>query len=463
MQIRAICAVISCVLNAQRAWAQTDEKTLQDDLRLLRERMGTLEQQHADDQRRIGELEKQLSAVRAEQENPWLAEQRAQETRRLVQDVLNDADRRMSTAQDGASSGWGQGNLFNPQITAFLDMGASISTNGDNKALNRFNLREAELDIRDAITPFADGVLILAIHEEIEEEDGGITVDQAFELEEGYINFHTLPYDLQLKAGKFRNTFGRNNLLHTHDLPQITRPLAVQAFFGHEGLATVGASTNWLVPNPWDKFVELTVEVVNADGGEEAPILGGPNADNPALLAHLKVFEDVGATGAFEIGGSYLYARTTDNHEFDANVFGLDLTYKRLDPGAPDFRSILLQSEFFWASNDIAESDFVGGPFRNDSFGMYAFAQYQFDLNWYTGVRLDFTEFPNSEIFGPSDRQWAVSPYVTWYLTEFLRLRFEYQHLESEIAGDWDNEDNFLFGLTFSIGSHPPHPYWVNR
>jgi hypothetical protein len=463
MQTRAICAVVICAFNGQLACAQSDERALHDELRLLRERMGTLEQQHADDQRRIGDLEKQLSEVRAEHENPWLAEQRTHEMRRLVQDVLNDADRTMNMTQAGASGGWGQGNLFNPQITAFLDMGASISTNGDNEALNRFNLREAELDIRDAITPFADGVLILAIHEEIEEEDGGIAVDTAFELEEGYINFHTLPYDLQLKAGKFRNAFGRNNLLHTHDLPQITRPLAVQAFFGHEGLATVGASTNWLVANPWDKFVELTVEVVNADGGEEAPILGGPNADNPALLAHLKFFEDVGATGSFEIGGSYLYAHTSDESEFDANVFGLDVMYKRLDPEAPDFRSLLLQSEFFWASNDIAESDFVAGPFRNDSFGMYAFAQYQFDLNWYTGVRFDYTDFPNSEIFGPSDAQWDVSPYVTWYLTEFLRLRFEYQHLESEMGGDWDNEDNFLLGLTFSIGSHPPHPYWVNR
>jgi hypothetical protein len=460
MQTCAICAVILCACNAQLVMAQSDENRLEDELRLLRDRMGTLEQQHAADQQRIGQLEEQLSEVRARQQNPSLDEERAREVRQLVQDALDDADRR-TTTQPSSKSGWGQGNLFNPQISAFLDMGASISTNRDNEALNRFNLREAELDFRDAIAPFADGVLILAIHEEIEEEGGGIAVDTAFEVEEGYINFHTLPYDLQLKGGKFRNAFGRNNLLHTHDLPQITRPLVVQAFFGHEGLATVGASTNWLIPNPWDKFTDLTIEVVNADGGEEAPILGGPNADNPAVLAHLKFFDDFGAAGSFEVGGSYLYAHTSDDHEFDANVFGVDLTYKRLDPDAPDSRSMLVQSEFFWSSNDLAESDL--GSFRNDSFGMYAFAQYQLGLNWYTGVRFDYTEFPNSEIFGPSDLQWAGSPYVTWYLNEFLRLRFEYQHVESEMAGGWDSDDNFLFGLTFSIGSHPPHPYWVNR
>ena len=131
------------------------------------------------------------------------------------------------------------------------------------------------------------------------------------------------------------------------------------------------------------------------------------------------------------------------------------------DPETPDARSLLVQSELLWAKNDIPDGDPV--PFRNDSFGMYAFAQYQWDQNWYGGVRFDYTELPNSERFGRDDQQWAVSPYVSHYLSEFLRIRVEYQHIESEMDGRWDREDNFLFGLTFTIGAHPPHPYWVNR
>ena len=215
------------------------------------------------------------------------------------------------------------------------------------------------------------------------------------------------------------------------------------------------------MPNPWDKYSELTAEVVNANGGEESPILAGPNADNPAFIGHLKFFDDVGDTGSIELGGSYLYARTSDDDDFDANVFGLDATYQWLDPEAPDFRSLLLHSEFFWAQNDIQDSAF--GTFRNNSFGYYAFGQYQFDKNWYAGVRFDYTEFPNVDVRGPEDSDWAVSPYLTWYLSEFLRFRLEYQHREFDLGGAWDDEDNLLFGLTFSIGADPPHPYWVNR
>ena len=358
-------------------------------------------------------------------------------------------------------SALGQGNLFNPQITAFFDMGASLSTNDDNEQFNRFNLREVELDFRAAIAPIADGVLIVAFGEEIEDGDEGIEVETHIAIEEGYIDFHTLPFDLAAKGGKFRNAFGRNNLLHTHDLPQVTRPLAVAAFFGHEGLATVGGSVSWLVPNPWDQYIELVGQVVNADGGEESPILGGPNADNPAAVAHLKWFTDLTDTSSLEIGGSYLFGRTHEDSDFDANLFGVDVTYQDRDPESPDTRSLMFQTELFWASNDVDDED--TGPFRNRSFGMYAFGQAQFAQNWYTGVRVDYTEFPNSESRSRNDQDWAVSPYVSWYLTEFLRLRFEYQHREFEVDGDWDSEDNFLFNIMFSIGSHPPHPYWVNR
>jgi len=62
-----------------------------------------------------------------------------------------------------------------------------------------------------------------------------------------------------------------------------------------------------------------------------------------------------------------------------------------------------------------------------------------------------------------TDSDWAISPYVTWYLYEALRLRLEYQHLDRDQMGRDDTEDAIFLGLTFYIGAHPPHPYWVNR
>lgn len=351
------------------------------------------------------------------------------------------------------STATGQGNLLNPEITAFLDLAESLSSDESNKARNRFTLREAEVDFRAAVTSRADGVLVIAIGEEIEDPFGNVEIDFKFELEEGYLDVHTLPWDLALRAGKFRSALGRNNLLHTHDLPQVTRPLAVQAFLGLEGLATVGASLSWLVPNLWNQYLELAVQVINADGGEESPILEGPSATNPAVLSHLKLFTDVGDTGSIELGTSFLYSQTSGSRG-DAKTVGTDITYMWRDPAASDFRSILIQGEFFWTQRDFEDGN------RSNYFGAYVFGQVQFTQGWYAGFRLDYTELPNVDARRNSDSDWAVSPYLTWYLAEALRPRVEYQHSERDTIG---TDDAVLLNLTFYIGAHPPHPYWINR
>ncbi|MCP5070497.1 MAG: TonB-dependent receptor [bacterium] len=441
MRLSVFVLVIPLVLgflSAAPAAAEVDPALALTVERLARQ-VQELERDRSKDRQRILELEERLAGLAAAPTAPGKT-------------VLFGPD---------TAAGGGQGNLLNPEITAFVDLGGSLSNDGDNDARNRFNLREAEVDFRAAITPQADGVLVLAIGEEIEDPFGDVEVSREFELEEAYVNFHTLPWDLALKGGKFRNTFGRNNLLHTHDLPQVTRPLAVQAFLGPEGLATVGGSLSWLVPNPWEQYIEWTAEFVNANGGEESPILGGSAADNPALVSHLKIFSDVGDTGSLELGASVLYTHTSDDRDDTGTMLGADLTYLWRDPDQPDFRSLLLQGEVFWSKTDFADD--IAGTIRDDNWGLYAFGQYQFAQNWYAGLRYDYTEFPNLDERRRDDSEWGVSAYLSWYLSEALRVRLEYQHLGRDLVGEGDSEDALLLGLTFLIGSHPGHPYWVNR
>ncbi|RMF83509.1 MAG: hypothetical protein D6744_04530 [Planctomycetota bacterium] len=462
----AVACALAFGLTAARAQttAPAGDDDLRRELRELRRQLTDLKQQHeqqrASDQERIAQLEsevRRLQNTSIEAQRLELFQQQIEELRRQI-----DSEARQAPTFEIAQSAGESTNLLNPAITVFLDMGGSVSSRGENNALNRFNLREAELDLRAAVAPFADGVLILAIEEEIEVgRTGEVDISRNFDIEEGYINFHTLPGNLALKAGKFRNAFGRNNVLHTHDLPQVTRPLAVAAFLGPEGMATTGASLSWIVPNPWDKYVEAQLEVVNADNGHESPIIGGPNAENPAVLAHVKLFDDITDTSSYELGATYLWTHTSANHEFAAHTFGVDATYLWTHPDPSKFRSVLVQSELFFTHNDVD-----GGPFgtrRDSAFGFYAFGQYQFDRDWYAGLRFDYTEYPNSESRGPHDWDAAISPYVSWYITEFLRLRGEYQHRMSRILGDHRSEEAVFLQMTFVIGSHPPHPYWVHR
>jgi hypothetical protein len=379
--------------------------------------------------------------------------------RQRIEQLEGRLEQQRTVLRTGARDG--QGSLLNPAITGFVDAGGSLSSDSDDEARNRFNLRETELDLRAAVSPRADGVIVVAIEEEIEADGDGTDIGLEFGLEEAYIHFHTLTEDLSLKAGKFRSAFGRNNLLHTHDLPQVTRPLAVQAFLGPGGLTTLGASLGWIVPNPWDRFVELTTEVVNADGGDESPLLGGPDAVNPAVLAHLKLFDDVGETGTLELGTSFLHGRTSGDRDAAGYLLGFDATYQWLAPEQPDSESLLIQAELFWSNSDF--DDETLGISRDSRFGAYVFGQYQFARSWYAGLRYDYTEFPDLTVRERNDEDWAISSYLSWYVNEVLRLRLEYQHLERDAVFGEDHEDSLLLGLTFTIGAHPPHPYWANR
>ena len=436
------------------AMGQEQQAGLVEQIEQLRQELQALKQKSAIDQLQIRDLEERLAGL----------EQREADAQALGLPTRQDPTfgNPLDPYQDPSLGAGGPGNLLNPQITLFGDILASLSDDGSNKAFNRFSLREVEVDFRAAIAPIADGVVIAAFGEEIESMmDGSVTGETAVGIEEGYIDFHTLPGEFRLVAGKFRNAFGRNNLLHTHDLPQVDRPLAVKAFFGEEGLATTGISIEHLIPNPWDSYINLQAQIVDSDGGEDSPLLGGPNADNPAVLGHLTWFEDTGETSSIELGGSYLWGHSTDDSDFTSSTIGLDFTFQWLDPEAADSHSVLLQTEFFWGKNDVDSMMF--GTFRNDSFGLYAFGQYQLSKDWYTGLRYDYTEYPDVDARAPMDRDWAVSPYITWYLDEFIRLRLQYQHLATKEAGDWTTEEIVFLNLTFVFGSHPPHPYWVNR
>ena len=77
-------------------------------------------------------------------------------------------------------------------------------------------------------------------------------------------------------------------------------------------------------------------------------------------------------------------------------------------------------------------------------------------------MRYDYTETPSTQA-SLRGNTWALSPYLTYYPAESLRVRLEYQHLERDFLGSGSSEEALLFGITWFIGAHPGHPYWVNK
>ena len=112
---------------------------------------------------------------------------------------------------------------------------------------------EAEVAFQAFIDPYAKANFFLSL------------TPEGIDVEEGYANFITLPYDLTAKVGKMKAYFGKDNAWHTHVRPWVDQPLVIHNLFGEEGLNDTGISLSKTFSNPWNIYLEATGEVFKGD------------------------------------------------------------------------------------------------------------------------------------------------------------------------------------------------------
>ncbi|MEA2710234.1 MAG: hypothetical protein QOF78_2835 [Phycisphaerales bacterium] len=443
----AVALSLVCQIS-QAQTAATPPPSDQNRLDKLEQRLNQLEAEVKSRDEEIARLKSQLTA-------PQSTQPTGDEIERTKQDVLKDLESRQAsplTLRTPAN--------FNPDVAVVIDALGSWSNQRSNNAYNRIDVREAELDLRAAIDPRADGVLVLAFPRDVdnfpfpEAGDPQTSPETGAAVEEAYAFFHDFGVpNLTAKLGRFHLRFGRQNVLHLHDLPTSDPPLVNQAFLAPEALSDSGLSLSYVIPPKLigDQYVELVAEVLAGEGGDSAsPTLTGDlTVDSPALNLHALWNHDITSDMNLELGGSWLTAsRSADNSE-RVNLFGFDATLVRTDPTG-QFNNQLLQAEVMHAIVDQPD----GGATQH-AWGAYVLGQQQIHKDWYAGVRVDWTQNPNAD----DQEIWAVSPYVSWYWSEFLRFRVEYQHRD----GDPENADAIYLQATYIFGAHPPHPYWSMR
>ena len=360
-------------------------------------------------------------------------------------------------------------NALNPAISVVANFLGRIDNqpifNEDGARIDdTMNLREVEIDLRVPVDPYADAVLIVAF----ESETPG-----SFEtgIEEGYVNIKKLPFmesplGLKFQIGRFRPAFGKFNILHTHDLPQATRSLTTQEFLGEEGFIQQGVSADFFVPTPWDDSASLNARLQVLGGGDVAL---APEANQRlAYVGNLRWFRSHGDSHSTDIGWSSYVRPGTTEHPV-ARMHALDFLYRWKPLRQGQWKSYLLGGELMLADHarpDAAEPADVAeiidpANVRADGgrpIGFSVFTQWQFDRRKYGGVRWDDT----STLRDPSIRRRGLTPYISYYFSEFLRLRFNFEHRWSDIAVE-DGRNSFLVELNWLFGSHPPEPFWVNR
>jgi hypothetical protein len=295
-------------------------------------------------------------------------------------------------------------------------------------------LNETEVSFQAVVDPYIRADFFVSFGRDEETKKYGVNV------EEGYLTTLSLPYKLQLKAGKFKQAVGRINPVHAHSLPFIDMPNAYVNYFG-EGLNDEGLSLSWLLPNK--KFYQEFI-VQATSGREESPSFMRSENNRFIYLGHLKNFFTLNDNATLELGltgisGPNDSARVT-------NMGTVDLTYKWKPVQMNTYKSLTWQTEFYYSNAAYTATE------SRSSIGLYSFVDYQIAKRWFLTGRYDYAQKP----FDKKIIEQAYSLTAGWDATEFSKIEFEVKttddNLQSRYYQAW-------LRWIFVIGAHGAHQY----
>jgi hypothetical protein len=341
---------------------------------------------------------------------------------------LEQVEKSIKTVQSAPS-------ILNPAIGMVIDATAEHRS----KAGGDFNLRAAELGISAAIDPYARAyAFINATREEVE-------------LEEAAIVTTSLPWNLQARAGRFFADFGRLAKFHPHEYPFVNTPLSLERMVGGESRAD-GVELSYLVPTPF--FLRATLGGYNKMGAENERLDDTrPRAwSRFTYLGRLQTYVDVADNHSLELGSSLAYTPSLripeETKSGSRSLTGLDLTYRYQPLGSTLYQGFTLGGELFGNTERIERAS---GFRRLRALGGYAYAEAKLSREWAAGFLFDNAPSLSS----PGKKTISYSPFMTWNLSEFNRLRFQYSFLDDQVREEKTERGNqFFLQWTTFLGSH---------
>ena len=255
-----------------------------------------------------------------------------------------------------------------------------------------------------------------------------VTGEATFGIEEAALQTTSLPWNLELKAGRFFGEFGRLAYIHDHELPFVNRPLALDQYIGGES-RTDGVQVNWLVPMEY--YVSWTA--VRGPVRRRQPVPNNVGDFRPhrwleLLEPPVHVLRPDPQRHA-EPGMSALETRTP-KPRWDARRCGLAHVPHNMSPNTSaawaewtwcdyvplhdnQFGSLTWATEVLLSDNRYDITDPSGNALPGQSVGsvgLYSYLTYKFSREWSAGFMYEWMENQVDN----KDRTYAYSPYITW-------------------------------------------------
>jgi hypothetical protein len=345
---------------------------------------------------------------------------------------------------------------------------------GDHDPQQRgFNARNAEIALDGAVDPYFEGFANIVL----KLDDGNET---EIELEEAFLQTTALPYGLQVKGGQFFDAFGRMNATHPHTWEFADSPLVNGRLLGPDGLRGVGAQISWTLPTPW--YSQLLFAVQNGRGGtahsfrnsgEDGLFFNRMTIDRDASALHdmlyVPRFEtsfNPSETQTVLLGASSAFGMNDTGADNHTQIYGADFLYKWKSSHAEGgFPFVKWQTEAmyrrFEAGRGLDDLFPVEETFRD--WGLYSQLVWGFKKGWVAGIRGDYVHMQESAFTDDYTRQSRsrISANVTWYPTEFSKIRLQYNHdflEENDFLASRDADSIFL-QFEFILGAHGAHKF----
>jgi hypothetical protein len=385
------------------------------------------------------------------------------------------------------------------------DIEGGTQLGGHDPNQRGFTVQGVELNLSGAVDPYFRGNANLSFFI----DSGGET---KLELEEAWLETMSLPANLQVRAGQLFTEFGRHNPTHPHAWAFVDQPLVLARFMGPDGLRNPGARLSWLTPTPF--YSELFLNVQNSHGETATSFRSGGHAhggeeEEEVPFAYRHPDNDRGMRGFDDLlfapryvasmdltdnqvlllGASAAFGPNASGEEGNTRteIYGADVTWRWKSPrhhgGFPfvQFQTEALlrrykAGEFDWAEEPEAVVDegtglpaFLEAEALTD-YGLYTQLLYGFRKGWVAGLRGEFVTSDRAayermaltfdgEPLGRDPlraQRWRLSPNLTWYPTEFSKLRLQYNYDNRLGIGE---DHSVWLQFEFLIGAHAAHRF----
>lgn len=305
------------------------------------------------------------------------------------------------------------------------------------------------------------------------------TKDQQLEkhIENAWIQTRSLPYGLQVRAGRFASQIGYMNESHPHADDFTERPLLYRGLLGGHWYDD-GVRLNWTAPTPL--YVRLGAEVFS---GKKLVTEATPDSTSRVTTLNLKMGDDIGSSSSWQWGLSRLHsqreaavephdpASEAQGHGHAARFSGQrmwisDLVWKWAPDGNNRQQQLRLNWEYAQVSgiNRYADSAL---RHRASSLGMV----WKFNAAWEMGLRTDWLrvhppENDAGEITFGAGRLKEHALMVAYKPTHMQTLRLQWTHQK---AAGTHGEGEAIFArpakrslqlqYVIAFGAHGAHAY----